>query len=86
MNLKSHYEPKILSFLRDHLFVTTRVHIKDGNFLIGAISDSDRSRHLFVPTPKIGFGAVGHFRTLFDMIVVLFVFFCLGGTAHILEK
>ena len=72
MNLKSHYEPKILSFLRDHLFVTTRVHITDGNFLIGATFDSDRSRHLFFQPKQIGFGAAGRFSTFFDMFWHLF--------------
>ena len=67
MNLKSHYEPKILFFLRDHLFVTTRVAIKDGNFLISAIFDSDRPRHLFFRPTKTGFGAVVRFLTCVDL-------------------
>ena len=37
-----------------NLFVTTRVHVKDGNFLIGAPFDSDRPRHLFFrPTKSV---------------------------------
>ena len=50
-----------MSFLRDHLFVTTRVHIKDGNFLIGAPFVSDRPRHLFFRPKKSVLGPLDLF-------------------------
>ena len=52
----------IPSFFRVHLFVTTRVAIKDGNFLIGAIFDSDRPRHLFFRPNKSVLGPPDVFR------------------------
>ena len=61
----SQYAP----FLRDHLFVTTRVHIKDGNFLIGAPFVSDRPRHLFFRPKTSVLGPVdvfGPFSTIFE--------------------
>ena len=58
----------IPSFLRDHLFVTTRVAVRDGNFLIGAPFVSDRPRHFFFPTQQIGFGAGGRFWTFSDIV------------------
>ena len=57
----------IYPFFRDHLFVTTRVATRDGNFLIGAPFVSDRPRHLFFRPKKIGFGAGGRVWTFFDM-------------------
>ena len=48
----------IPSFLRDHLFVTTRVAVRDGNFLIGAPFVSDRPRHLFFRPNKSVLGPV----------------------------
>ena len=89
MNLKSHYEPKILSFLRDHLFVTTRVAIKDGNFLIGAISDSDRPRHLFFRPKKSVLGPPDVFRpfsTLFDRFFISVRVFFSGGRHKSCQK
>ena len=62
-----------------NLFVNTRVHIKDGNFLVGATFDSDRSRHLLFPTQQIGFGAGGRFWTFFDLFRVFFSCFVFGG-------
>ena len=50
------------SFFRVHLFVTTRVAIKDGNVLIGAIFDSDRPRHLFFRPKKSVLGPSDVFR------------------------
>ena len=48
-------------FLRDHLFVTKRVAVRVGNFLIGASFFSDRPHHFWFRPKKIGFGAAGHF-------------------------
>ena len=72
------------SFFRVHLFVTTRVAIKDGNFLIGATFDSDRPRHLFFRPNKSVLGptdVVGHVSDNFR-VCVRFLF---GGTAQIQE-
>ena len=77
--------PKIPSFLRDHLFVTTRVATRDGNFLIGAPFVSDRPRHLFFRPNKSVLGpvdVVGPFSTIF----VIFSGFFVGGTAQIQER
>ena len=73
------------SFFRVHLFVTTRVAIKDENFLIGAIFGSDRSRlHVFRPTKSV-LGPVDVFRpfsTLFDLFSILCVFLFWGDCAN----
>ena len=73
------------SFFRVHLFVTTRVAIKDENFLIGAPFDSDRPRHLFFRPKKSVLGppgVSGHVSTIF----VFFSVFFPGGTSQILEE
>ena len=75
--------------MRDHLFVTTRVHIKDGNFLIGAPFDSDRSRHLVVRPKKSVLGAPDVFRpfsTFLGIFSCLFHVFVWGGLRKSREK
>ena len=48
-------------FLRDHLFVTKRVAVRVGNFLIGAPFVSDRPRHLFFRPNKSVLGPLDVF-------------------------
>ncbi len=48
-------------FLRDHLFVTKRVAVRDGNFLIGASFFSDRPRHLLFRPKKSVLGPLDLF-------------------------
>ena len=76
---------KIPSFFRVHLFVTTRVATRDGNFLIGAPFDSDRPRHLFFRPKKLVLGPVDVFRsfsTFFGHFHVFFMFFFWGDCAN----
>ena len=64
--------------MRDHLFVTTRVATRDGNFLIGAPFVSDRPRHLFFRPTKSVLGPVDVFVP-FSTIFTFFSVFFWGG-------
>ena len=77
------------SFLRDHLFVTTRVAVRDGNFLIGAPFVSDRPRHLFFRPKKSVLGPLDLFTPFLNFLTkqnMFFLFFFWGGTPQILKK
>ena len=55
---------------RDHLFVTTRVATRDGNFLIGAPFVSDRPRHLFFRPNKSVLGPVDVFGCFLTCLAI----------------
>ena len=71
----------IPSFLRDHLFVTTRVAVRDGNFLIGAPFVSDRPRHLLFRPKKSVLGPLDLFNPFLNFLTKtnnFFLFLFLG--------
>ena len=65
--------PKAAPFLRDHLFVTKRVAVRDGNFLIGAPFVSDRPRHLFFRPNKSVLGPVDVFVPFLSFHDIFFI-------------
>ena len=82
-------EGGIPSFLRDHLFVTTRVAVRDGNFLIGAPFVSDRPRHLFVRPKKSVLGPLDlfvPFLSFYEFLFLYFFQFVFGGDTQHPEK
>ena len=63
------------SFLRDRLFVTKRVAVRVGNFLIGAFFFFRSTPSSSFPTQKIGFGAAGPFSLHLNFLTKnIFVF------------